>query len=175
MWLLLLLLMMLLLLRRSLLLLLGQVLARVGLVREMLVLRVNLLDLVRILRATRNHDLRLHRLLKPGRFGLQYDVYTHELTFATVDWSPFVDNACDPILNRTIVLREFNVLVLDELVDDPATIWGGNVIHVLLGVAMVSTELVKLTLELLKCNVLPLGLGILPGSSMFRFLQDERC
>jgi hypothetical protein len=85
MWLLLLLLMMLLLLRRSLLLLLGQVLARVGLVREMLVLRVNLLDLVRILRATRNHDLRLHRLLKSGRFGLQYDVYTHELTFATVD------------------------------------------------------------------------------------------
>ena len=68
-----------------------------------------------------------------------------------------------------------NVLVLDELVDDPATIWGGNVIHVLLDVAMVSTELVKLTLELLKCNVLPLGLGILPGSSMFRFLQDERC
>jgi hypothetical protein len=75
----------LLLLRRSLLLLLGQVLARVGLVREMLVLRIKLLDLVRILRATRNHDLRLHRLLKSGRFGLQYDVYTHELTFATVD------------------------------------------------------------------------------------------
>jgi hypothetical protein len=82
---LLLMMMMLLLLRRSLLLLLARVLARVGLVREMLVLRIHLLDLVRILRATWNHDLRLHRLLKSGRFGLQYDVYTHELTFATVD------------------------------------------------------------------------------------------
>jgi hypothetical protein len=48
----LLLMMMMLLLRRSLLLLLARVLARVGLIRKMLVLRIHLLDLVRILRAT---------------------------------------------------------------------------------------------------------------------------
>lgn len=152
-------------------LLLRHILARVELIRKLLALRIaGLLDLVRILRSTCGRDLRLHGLLESRRFGLQNDVYTHELAFSTVDRAPFVDNACNSILNGSVVLRELNVLVLDKLVNDPATVWGRDLVHCFLDVPMVSTKLMQLVLKLLECNVLLLGLGILPGCGIPRLL-----
>jgi len=162
-------LLMLLMLRRS--LLLWHVLAGVvRRVRELLTLRVSwLLVLVCILEPiarTSDDRSRLHRLLKPRRFGLQNDVYTHQLPFSTVDRAPFVYNACNSVLNSSIVPRKLNVLVLNELVDDSATVWGRDLVHRLLDVIMVSTKLVQFAVEFLECDVLLLRCCILPGSGV---------
>jgi hypothetical protein len=68
------------------------------------------------------------RILKPGRFGLKNNIYAHKLAFSAIDRAPFVDNACNPVLYGSVVPRKLHVLVLDQLVNDPATVWGRNLI-----------------------------------------------
>ena len=109
----------------------------------------------------------------PGWSSLQYDRDALQLSLLARDCFPLDLNACDRPLDGSVDSHEFLILLLDKLVNEPASVARGDFFHDTFHIVLGLLELPDVALEILCVDMLLLRFNVFPAFGAPLSLQCE--